>query len=98
MKQSAGEEVVDFRWMHPISRASHTGHETLRAAHELVVLELLRVDAVRVVEVGVHFSHADAARARPVQVTHRVHAHVAEALRAIAQAIRFSGYDASIGS
>ena len=59
----------------------------LTQSARVVVLELLRVDAFRVVEVGVHFGHADAAPARPVQVAHRVQTQVAEALKAIARAI-----------
>lgn len=49
--------------------------------HQLVVLQLLGVDAAGVPDVSVQLAHPDTLGPEAVQVAHRVQAHVAEALQ-----------------
>lgn len=55
--------------------------------HQLVVLQLLGVDAARVPDAAVHLGHAHTPGAEAVQVAHAVEPHVTEALRSEEQPV-----------
>lgn len=63
------------------ARAGQKGQQR-RFSDQLVVLQLFGVDALRVVDGAINFSHTDTLGSEPVQVPHGVEAHVTEALRA----------------
>lgn len=50
-------------------------------SHQLVVLQLFGVDAVRVVDGAINFPHANTLGSKPVQVPHGVKTHITKALR-----------------
>lgn len=57
------------------------GSRTVWSSYQLVVLQLLGVDALRVVDGAVDLPHAHTLGSKAVQVPHGVEAHVPEALR-----------------
>ena len=53
---------------------------SISRTHQLVVLQLFGIDAIRVPDVSIHLSDSDALRPETVKVTHRVETHVTETL------------------